>query len=144
MKNQYIAFKDKLSGERNPQFKIYKFDGKDWFLNIEDANKGFQVSDTEKYGCAFLRSETLEGIKEEIRKTKHIEKFGDGKEGRASCPKCGYKYSFDYYDCNDGFYTAAIIEDFSQVVACVCGCRFEAKIKVEVSFETKILIDNKS
>lgn len=132
---QYIAFK-----EADKEWLTYKADGKGWFLR-EGTTCGFEVATVNQYveGGKFLKSDTLEGINEEIRKRKHAEKYGWGKEGEVGCPKCGYKYTFDYYDNNDGYYTAAIKEDFTQTVTCLCGCKFTAKIKVEVTFSTEII-----
>ena len=131
---KYIAFKVQKDWE------IYKYDGKGWFLK-EGTSLGFDSETVNKYGdnSRFLKSETLEGLNEEIRKRIHSDQYGLGKEGDITCPKCGYKYSFDYYDCNDGYYTAAIIEDFSEIVHCICGCKFTAKIQVTVTWTTELL-----
>jgi hypothetical protein len=131
---QFIAFHNDKIG-----FSIYKWDGEKYYLNILDSNACFPLKDVEKYPHAFLFADTLEEIRKEIEKKLHSLKYGNGKEGECSCPVCGYKYNFDYYDTNDGYYTAAIMQDFTQKVKCICGTTFMAKIKVTVSFDTEIL-----
>ena len=133
MPTKYISFKN------DKPRKIYVLDEKEkWYLR-EDSTLGFTENTVTQCSHAFLFSETLDGIFDEIKKLEHQEKWGSGKDGDCACPKCGYKYSFDYYDTNDGYYTPAIKEDFKQEVTCICGCKFLAQIEVIVKFGTKVL-----
>ncbi len=131
---KFIAFFDDKTG----RFETYEFDGKGFYTNLA-TNNGFDVETVKKYGPRFLHSNTAKGIVEEVRKALHQREYGLGDKGDCQCPKCGYWYSFDYYDNNDGYYTPAIIENFSQKINCICGCKFEAKIEVKVKFNTTIL-----
>ena len=138
---KYLAFFDDNHGTKTGEYKIYEDDGKGWYIR-PNTTFGFDYATINQYGkdsLKFLHSDTLDGINKEIDKANHIRKYGYGKEGDCVCPNCGYKYNLDYYDHNDGYYTSAIIEDFSTTIKCICGIKFQANIDVKVSFHTKVI-----
>lgn len=135
--SKYIAFK----GTYDKGYQIYGFDGSDWYLNISGNGHGFQKDETEKYSHSFLKAQTLEGIKEEVRIAEYKLIYGRGEAGDVKCPNCGFWHSFDYTNYNaDGYYTPGIDESFSEGRACICGKKYIFKIKeVKVIWETKEL-----
>lgn len=100
---------------------------------------GFDIKTVEKNPRAFIFGDDTETLEAIVRELKYAQKYGDGSSGDCKCPKCGRFHSFDYMDYNDGYYTPAIRDDFSEVRTCFCGCKFIAKIKVEISFSAKII-----
>ena len=131
----FIAFKNVYEKD----LFIYKFDGKDWYLNEKDTNKGFEVKDFVVNNHCFLKGKSLEEINEEVRRAVYKEKYGQGKEGDCQCPNCGFWHSFNYTDYNDGYYTPGINEDFSEERTCICGKEFEFKIKVKIEWNIESL-----
>jgi hypothetical protein len=131
----YIIWKEKPTN-------TYKLDedGK-YYLNVDDPNKCFPVDDVQKYPHQFITANTIEEIEKCRAEYNHSNKYGARVKGYpdCKCPNCGYDYKFDYYDYNDGHYTAAIEENFETTVKCICGCHFKAKIEVKVSFKTEII-----
>jgi hypothetical protein len=108
---------------------------RDWFVDPERPEIGYPFANVEKYPDAFIWSYSRAGLLQAVSRRAHALKHGDGTEGDVVCPRCGYKYHFNYYDHNDGAYTSAIIQDFKETVSCICGCKFTAKIRVQVSWD---------
>jgi hypothetical protein len=123
MIKEYIGFC------QNGKWEVYKLNAdKTWYL-LPDNNTGHQVATVEKFSFQFLIGDSEQEILTQIERKKHVQKYGLGTEGDVACPNCGYKYSLDYYDCNDGYYTPGIREDFSEIIPCICGTKFKANIK---------------
>lgn len=54
------------------------------------------------------------------------------------CPKCNHPFKLDYLDFNDGYYTPAVIENYTITITCICGCEFVAGVEsVVVEFFVK-------
>lgn len=132
---KYIAFFEDATHNKAGEYKVYVDDGKGWYLR-DGTTLGFDYATVNLYGkdsLRFLRADTLDGIEKEIVRANHIRKYGNGEHGDCACPNCGYKYYFKHYN-DDG-----LDETFSTVVKCICGVKFQANIKVEITFNTKIL-----
>lgn len=124
MTPKFVAFK----GVYEKSYKIYQFDNDNWY--VSDDGKGFPVDDTVKYKARFLKAETLEGINEAVRVAAYKDKYGKGDEGDAKCPNCGYWHSFNCYG-----YDTGLNEGFNERRECLCGKKFEFKIKVEIKWD---------
>lgn len=131
---KFLAFKQVC----DKNYQIYKFNGEKWYLNINGNGAGFDGDEATQYALSFLKSETLEGIKEAVRLQEYKEKYGSGGVGDVKCPNCGFWHSFDYTDYNDGYYTPGINESFSEGRTCICGKKYIFKIK-----EVKVIWDVK-
>ena len=120
--------------KKNPEFAIY-------YINVNKPDFGFKADEVERFPNAYLFADTLTELETLVKTHEHEQKYGAKVKTYfdTKCPKCGYHYTLDYYDNNDGYYTPAIKEDFSDTIKCICGCKFEAEIKVTVKFKTKIL-----
>ncbi len=134
---KYIARKEGNPPNKS-EYRIFEF--KKGFYTRHcpvRGEMGYDLATFLDYQAGFMQADTLEEIQNKIKRAMHAEIHGSGVEGDFACPVCDYKYSPNYYDNNDGYYTPAIIEDYSTVVECICGCKFKASIKVKISFDVE-------
>lgn len=136
MKN-FIAFK----GFQDKSYKIYQFNGKGHYLDLNNPDLGFSDDYVRQYSHAFLFGDSLPEIQDNVGIEEYKLKYGRGEAGDVQCPNCGFWHSFpSHVDYNDGYYTPGINDSFSENRVCLCGKKFNFKIKeVKVIWQTKEL-----